>query len=91
MARLHGLYGPERTVEGNRAKCGGIDKSCVKEAPYSAPQGPKHQMNAGVGLRGGTNYGPSGTQGKHSWAQDTGGHAGLGGGQSRTGGAQGRH
>lgn len=56
-------YGPERTEGGNRADKGGI--KVAKELPYSPPQGPKHQNQPGPGLRGGTNCGPCGTQGKY--------------------------
>jgi hypothetical protein len=54
-------YGPERT-SGSRASNGG--KPEVKPLPYDTPVGPKNQTNPGPGLRGGTNHGNAGTQGK---------------------------
>lgn len=43
---------------------------------YKAPQGPRHVMDTGVGLRGGTNYGNAGSQSKRSLSTDTGGTPG---------------
>lgn len=58
-----GHYGPDRTEDGKRATNGGRQEP--KELPYNPPQGPKHQYQPGPGLRGGTNHGCCGTQGKH--------------------------
>ncbi len=54
-------YGPE-IKEGARSTCGGVKEA--KELPYSPPVGPKNHMHEGPGLKGGTNHGPAGTQGK---------------------------
>ena len=48
-----------------RASCGGDMTGYVKPLPYKPPVGPKNQMSPGPGLRGGTNHGCCGTQGKH--------------------------
>lgn len=55
-------YGPESKPGGKRAECGGVKEA--KELRYSPPVGPKHQMQAGPGLKGGINHGNCGTQGK---------------------------
>lgn len=47
---------------GRRADCGGV--LSAKELPYRPPVGPKNQFRQGPGLRGGTNHGNCGTQGK---------------------------
>lgn len=54
-------YGPE-SKSGSRATCGGVHEA--KPLPYKPPVGPKDQMHKGPGLRGGTNHGNCGTQGK---------------------------
>ncbi len=48
----------------NRASCGGDMTGTVKPLPYSPPVGPKNQNMQGPGLRGGTNHGKCGTQGR---------------------------
>ena len=55
-------YGPETKEGGRRASCGGVTEA--KELPYSPPVGPKNHMHEGPGLKGGTNHGNAGTQGK---------------------------
>lgn len=58
-------YGPDHnSPQKPPASCGGVLPGYQKDLPYSPPQGPKHQSNLGPGLRGGTNHGNSGTQGK---------------------------
>lgn len=57
-----GEYGPESSAGGNRASNGG--KPEVKPLPYSPPIGPKNNNSPGPGLKGGTNHGCCGTQGK---------------------------
>lgn len=44
---------------------------------YQPPQGPKHIMNTGVGLKGGTNYGSCGTQERTSLRPQSSGSPGL--------------
>lgn len=62
MARdILGEYGPEAKT-GSGAECGGIEEA--KPLPYSPPVGPINQHHEGPGLKGGTNYGNSGTQHK---------------------------
>jgi hypothetical protein len=55
-------YGPESRPGGKRASMGGVTEA--KPLPYSPPQGPKNNTMPGPGLRGGTNHGCCGTQGK---------------------------
>lgn len=55
-------YGPESKPGGNRATNGGCCHP--KPLPYSPPVGPKNQSSQGPGLKGGTNHGNCGTQGK---------------------------
>jgi hypothetical protein len=46
---------------------------------YQPPTGPKYIMRVGVGLRGGTNFGNAGSQGKHSLNAEGSGRPGIGG------------
>lgn len=55
-------YGPDSKPGGNRAPCGGVEE--FKPLRYSPPIGPKNMNSPGPGLRGGTNHGCCGTQGK---------------------------
>lgn len=45
---------------------------------YQPPQGPKYTMNTGVGLRGGTNFGNAGSQGKSVITAEGSGYPGQG-------------
>ena len=58
-----GEYGPESS-SGKRSTCGGDMTGKVKPLPYSMPVGPKNMNSPGPGLKGGTNMGTCGTQGK---------------------------
>lgn len=55
-------YGPD-TRKDSRASNGGRIEP--KPLPYSPPVGPRNMQRPGPGLRGGTNHGCCGTQGKH--------------------------
>ena len=44
---------------------------------YSPPVGPKHNMDPGPGLRGGTNFGNCGSQGEKSIDAEASGRPGL--------------
>lgn len=69
------------------AKCGGVLPGEEKQIPYSPPQGPKHIMDIGVGLRGGTNHGNRGSQ--HATVRrESSGRAGLGGENCGNSGSQ---
>lgn len=46
---------------------------------YEPPTGPKYIMRTGVGLRGGTNFGNAGSQGKKSLQAEGAGSPGIGG------------
>ena len=84
-------YGPNRASSRRATPCGGYkleDKRDVNR--YAPPQGPKHIMETGVGLRGGTNHGKAGMQGQRSGRTDTGGMARLGGENFGNNGSQGR-
>lgn len=48
-----------------RASCGGDMTGCVKPLPYKEPVGPKNHQHEGPGLKGSTNHGNAGTQGRH--------------------------
>ena len=63
MADILKDYPTDSGIQGNRAECGGVREA--KELRYDPPKGPKYQMQQGPGLRGGTNHGCCGTQGKH--------------------------
>lgn len=64
MAReILGGFGPERSIEGNRARSGGVT-SARDVHNYSPPVGPKGIEHRGVGL-GGDNHGNTSTQGPH--------------------------
>ena len=57
-------FGPDSASnEKPRASSGG--EMQAKPLPYSPPVGPKNHMHEGPGLKGGTNHGCCGTQGKH--------------------------
>lgn len=92
-------YGPERSVGGKRAECGGVTmKDKVDVRNYSPPVGPNHIMKTGVGLRGGTNVGYCGSQGRYGdnsggYGDGAGGAPGVvrkGGENIGRGGTQGR-
>lgn len=63
MSKILEEYGPERRDDGKRATYGGVCEA-KPIANYSPPVGPKNQNRPGPGLRGGTNHGNAGTQGK---------------------------
>lgn len=48
-----------------------------KTRPYSEPQGPKYIQSTGPGLRGGTNFGNAGSQGKGSLQAEGAGSPGI--------------
>lgn len=54
-------YGPESSSGGRATNGGQCDP---KPIPYSPPKGPTEQMRDRPGL-GGTNHGPTGTQGRY--------------------------
>lgn len=62
MAEILKHYGPDSSPGGKRSTCGGVIEP--KPLPYSPPVGPKNNMSPGPGLKGGTNHGTAGTQGK---------------------------
>lgn len=62
MADILKDYPASSNNGGNRASCGGVCDP--KPLPYSPPVGPKNMSQPGPGLRGGTNHGNCGTQGK---------------------------
>ncbi len=61
-----------RITKNGPADCGDV-------LNYGAPTGPKYMMNTGIGLRGGTNFGNAGSQGKSSLSAEDTGHPGIGG------------
>lgn len=67
-------FGPTEPVVGSRASSGGVTQAKVEH--YSPPVGPKHVMNEGVGLRGGTTFGDAGSQGKGALRAAVGGRPG---------------
>ncbi len=60
-----------RITKNGPADCGDV-------MSYGTPAGPKYMMNTGVGLRGGTNFGNAGSQGKSSISAEGGGYPGQG-------------
>ena len=56
-------FGPERSIEGNRASNGGVQE--VKPTSYSPPTGPSNINDSKTPGIHGDNHGCCGTQGKH--------------------------
>lgn len=58
-------FGPESSQpQASRLASGG--QMPVRSVPYEQPTGVKYVMRTGPGLRGGTNFGNAGSQGKRS-------------------------
>ncbi len=77
MARdILGEFGPDvKHVDAERITSNRpVEKKDVMG--YQPPTGPKYMMSTGVGLRGGTNYGNAGSQGKGALSAEASGRPG---------------
>ena len=72
-------FGPESPQpQAERLQSGG-DMPERDVLDYQPPQGPKYITRTGVGLRGGTNFGNAGSQGKKAIYAEGAGRPGIGG------------